>query len=161
MPNHVRNVLKFKHLKEKDIEFIINTIGTPLPRPSGDLTVFHDHTIDFDKIIPEPKTEAECPDRYKMNKDSHVAVLEDKPWFNWYAWHIDNWGTKWEAYDGYTKVGKSYIIFVFNTAWSMPYPVIERLRLLGYDFEHRYADEDYGSNCGILDYESEQRVHTL
>ena len=88
MPNHIRNVLKFKHLKEKDIEFIIKTIATDIE----DADIFKDgrkiYTIDFNKIIPEPKTEAECPDRYKMNKDSHAAELEDRPWFNWYDWHI-------------------------------------------------------------------------
>ena len=49
MPNHVRNVLTFRKLKPKEIDFIIDTIAVP-----------HEDTyiIDFDKIIPEPKTEA-------------------------------------------------------------------------------------------------------
>ena len=88
-----------------------------------------------------------------MNKDSHVETDKDRPWFDWYEWNLKYWGTKWEAYDCYSKIGKSYITFVFSTAWSIPYPVIERLHVMGYDFELRYADEDYGNNCGILSYE--------
>ena len=166
MPNHVRNVLKFKHLKPKDIEFIITTIAEKQDRPVGDFfdaKTFHDYIIDFNKIIPEPKTKKECPEDCLVNKDSHIMEEEDRPWFDWYTWHNKYWGTKWNAYDGYTKVGKSYVIFVFSTAWSSPFLVIEQLRLLGYPFELRYADEDIGNNCGILDYSEtcERRIYTL
>lgn len=82
-----------------------------------------------------------------MNKSSSIERLKDKPWFNWYKWHIDHWGTKWGAYDGYTKIGKTYILFVFNTAWTVPIPIIKRLRILGYPIDVKYADEDYGVNC--------------
>ena len=42
----------------------------------------------------------------------------------------------------------------------MPYPVIKRLKILGYDFDIRWADEDYGSNCGKISYKaSEQDWH--
>lgn len=152
MPNHVRNVLKFRKLKKKDIDFIINTIAIPMTVPT-DPVEETTYLIDFDKIIPEPKDESDCPDDYKVNKDSHIMEYEDRPWFDWYKWHNKYWGTKWNAYDGYTIIGKSYVTFVFSTAWSMPHPVIERLHLLDYEFELRYADEDYGSNCGILSYE--------
>lgn len=156
MPNHVRNVLKFKNLKEDDILFIKNMITT---RKEGDAEGVYpeDDVIDFDKIIPEPKEESECPDACKVNKDSHIAEYEDRPWFDWYTWHNEYWGTKWNAYDSYTMVNKSSITFVFNTAWSMPYPVIKRLKVLGFDFDIRWADEDYGSNCGKIDYKASEQ----
>ena len=152
MPNHVKNVLKFKKLKPDDIRFILDTICSPVEDDAGGMTLH----IDFDKIIPEPKTESECPDEFKVNKDSHIAEYEDRPWFDWYRWHLHYWDTKWNAYDSYSITGKSYITFVFSTAWSMAYPVMEKLHLLGYEFELKYADEDYGSNCGILTWTSEQ-----
>ena len=152
MPNHVRNVLKFSKLKSKDIELLLNTIATQIERPKGSLEVFNDYAIDFDKIIPEPKDESDCPDDCKVNKDSHVEEDKDRPWFDWYAWRNTYWGTKWGAYDCYSKAGKSCITFVFSTAWSAPFPIYERLQLLGYNFEVRYADEDIGSNCGIITY---------
>lgn len=150
MPNHVKNVLKFKKLKPDDIENIVHLIAI---ESEDDPKTYW---IDFNKIIPEPKYESECPEDCKVNKDSHISTNPDKPWFDWYKWHIKYWGTKWGAYDCYSIMGKSYVTFVFSTAWSVAVPVIERLHLLGYSFELRYADEDYGSNCGIITYDSEQ-----
>ena len=152
MPNHVKNVLKFKKLKPDDVSFLVNTIASPMERPED----YSNYAIDFNKIIPEPQFESECPDEFKVNEESSCEILKDRPWFDWYRWRIHYWDTKWGAYDCYSVMGKSYVIFVFSTAWSIAYPVIERLKLLGYEFELQYADEDYGSNCGRITYSSEQ-----
>lgn len=158
MPNHVINVLKFKNLKPKDVDTIINLIATPIHEG----TTKPSYAIDFDKIIPEPRTAEECDPIYVFSDEQiesgHTGVqcTDDRNWFNWYEWRVDNWGTKWGAYDCYSEQGKSYITFVFNTAWSIAYPVMQKLELLGYDLELRYADEDWGSNCGILSYSREQ-----
>ena len=151
MPNHVRTVIKISKLKKDDIDIVLNLIASPRieDRPT-------EYVIDFNKIIPEPETEDECPDEYKVNKSSPIELLKDKPWFNWYEWHIDHWGTKWGAYNCYTKIGKSYIKFVFSTAWSVAQPIIERLSLLGFPLEVKYADEDWGSNCGVVTWSREQ-----
>lgn len=145
MPNHVRTVIKISKLKKDDIDIVLNLLATKLDDP--ELPDREDWAIDFNKIIPEPEDESECPDKYKVNKDSHVELRKEKPWFNWYKWHIDHWGTKWGAYDCYTKIGKSYIKFVFSTAWTAPMPIIYKLSVLGYDIEVKYADEYYGVNC--------------
>lgn len=156
MPNHVKTVVKFKHLKPDDIAIILNTIATDKKKYDEDLETDNTYQIDFNKIIPEPETEDECPEEYKVNKDSHVRPSDEKPWFNWYKWHIENWGTKWDAYDCYTLIGKSWITFVFSTAWSPALPIFDKLALLGYDIDIKYADEDYGSNCGTAYWTSEQ-----
>ena len=154
MPNHVKTVVKINKLEKDDIDFILNTIASPfLHTPEG---IPVEYAIDFNKIIPEPEDESECPDEYKVNKDSHIAVRDEKPWFDWYEWHIANWGTKWGAYDCYTKIGKSYIKFIFSTAWNVAQPIIERLSLLGFPLEVKYADEDWGSNCGVVTWSHEQ-----
>lgn len=153
MPNHVRTVVKFNKLKKDDIDIILKLIATcshSPEKPEGE------YFIDFDKIIPEPKIETECPDDCKVNKSSHVELDKDRPWFDWYAWRVKYWGTKWGAYDCYTEIGKSWIQFVFSTAWSLAYPVIQKLALMGYNIEVKYADEDWGHNCGKLTYTSEQ-----
>ena len=149
-------MIKFNKLKQDDIDVILNLITTPCSHTEE----VAEYIIDFDKIIPEPKTKEECPDKYRMSEDSYVSAREDKPWFNWYSWHIDYWGTKWGAYDGYTLIGKSWIKFVFSTAWSLAYPIISKLALMGYNFEVKYADEDLGSNCGIITYSNEQGFDT-
>ena len=146
IPNHVKTVIKISKLKKDDIDIVLNLLASPMTTPTDPIEKT-EYAIDFNKIIPEPEDESECPDEYKVNKESHVELLKDKPWFNWYKWHINHWGTKWGAYDCYTKIGKTYILFVFNTAWTVPIPIIKRLRILGYPIDVKYADEDYGVNC--------------
>lgn len=155
MPNHVRTVVKFKNLKsEDDVKFILNIIASPaLTTPTEEIIEWR---IDFNKIIPEPRTEEECPEIFLAEPGKAIEEDKEKPWFNWFDWHIANWGTKWNAYDGYTKIGKSYITFVFSTAWNIAIPVIEKLSILKYDIDVKYADEDLGVNCGTLTYTSEQ-----
>ena len=153
MPNHVRNVVKISKIKPEEIDMVLDMITMTLDDPT-----FPDqqYMIDFDKIIPEPRDESECPDEYKVNKSSSIEILKDKPWFNWYKWHINHWGTKWGAYNCYTEIGKTWIMLVFSTAWTAPIPIIYKLAVLGYNIEVRYADEDYGVNCGRMKYTSEQ-----
>jgi len=148
MPNHVKNVLTFRNLKSEDKRFILDTIASA--KEEGG------HRIDFDKIIPEPRTKEECPEDCIVNKDSHVSPIEEKPWFDWYAWRNKYWGTKWGAYDCYTTTTDTTVIFIFETAWSLAYPVITKLPLLGYKFDIRWADEDWGSNCGKITFSREQ-----
>lgn len=69
----------------------------------------------------------------------------------WYEWCTNNWGTKWNAY-GYDE-GTDYSAsgnLHFQTAWSAPHPVIKKLAQMYPDiiFEHEWADEDIGVNCG-------------
>ena len=146
MPNHVINVVKFKHLKPNEVDFILEA----LTHEYNDT----ERILDFNAIIPEPKTKDKCPEDCLVNKDSHVMEVPEKPWFDWYAWHNKYWGTKWDAYDGYTKIGKTWVMCVFNTAWSAPFPIYEALaQKYNFEFEVKYADEDYGSNCGKITYD--------
>ena len=66
---------------------------------------------------------------------------------DWYSWSTSNWGTKWNAYEQYPREGGA---IKFETAWSTPYPVIEALSRKYPEavFFLRYADEDFGHNCG-------------
>ena len=157
MPDYIRNVLKFKNLKSDDIQIILDLITSPAS-PVEIPGVHYKSEIDFNKIIPEPITKEECPKEYLLDEYLGIARMKDKPWFNWYDWHIANWGTKWNACDSNIKVGKSYITFAFSTAWDLPWHIYKRLSLLNYDMEIRYANEELGSNCGKIIYnKSEQR----
>lgn len=93
-------------------------------------------SVDFNKIIPMPD-----------DVDSHY-------------WYIAKWGTKWNSY-GYTadtgfKDGK----LTFLTAWSAPHPILEKLSEMYPDikFEHEWADEDIGMNCGRYVYFDDERT---
>ena len=112
--------------------------------------------MDFDLIIPEPRYKTDCPKKYQVNSKSHVEEDRDRPWFDWYEWRIAHWSTKWNAYDGYTIIGKTQLTFVFSTAWNIPGKIYAKLCMLGYDIEIRYADEAIGSNCGTLTYNTKE-----
>lgn len=152
MPNHVMNKWKISHIPQEKLQYILDKLTM--------ITEEGDRIIDFDLIIPEPRYKKDCPADCIVNKDSHVMEDKDRPWFDWYAWRNKYWNTKWGAYDGYTHTGKTYIIMYFQTAWSFAYPVAEKLAELGYDLDLQYADEDYGSNCGRLQYNAETKEWT-
>ena len=71
----------------------------------------------------------------------------------WYHWCIENWDTKWNAYDNKT-VNNGCI--KFSTAWSSPEKVIEKLaeKYPEAKIEHWWADEDTGNNTGYKAYEN-------
>lgn len=157
MPNHVRNYIKINKLdcNPDTINHIVNRITA---KEKGSDSRY----IDFDLIIPEPRLKQDCARQYINKPDSHIETDSERPWFDWYAWHINNWGTKWNAYDGYVLSGKTWITLVFSTAWSFPTPIIKQIvnillqmGLKGFEVNVKYADEDLGTNCGEIHY-SEQ-----
>jgi len=152
MPNHVKNVWKISHIPQDKLQYVLDKI-----------TMIYDHDmriIDFDLIIPEPRLKKDCPADCIVNKDSHVAEIKDRPWFDWYAWHNKYWNTKWNAYDGTTEYGKTWIRLIFSTAWSFPTPIARKLADLGYDLDIKWADEDLGNNCGRISYDAEEDAWT-
>lgn len=76
--------------------------------------------------------------------------LRDYGFSTWYDWCCENWGTKWNAYSIETAEDS----IAFDTAWAAPVVVIDRLAQLfpEVEIEHRWADEDTGSNCGHTTY---------
>ena len=47
----------------------------------------------------------------------------------WYHWCIDNWGTKWDVCDKSIEMSDyDSLEITFNTAWSPPEGIVERLR---------------------------------
>lgn len=151
----MRTIVKLSKLKDPQV--ILNLVATRSTDPD-DPGSGEEWVMDFNKIIPEPRTIEECPDDYIIEsaKEAHIQEDEERPWFDWYRWHRDYWGVKWPAYDGYSIIGKSYIEFVFSTPWNLAYPVIHKLDLLGCNIDVKYADEDTGHNCGKLSYTPEQ-----
>lgn len=65
---------------------------------------------------------------------------------NWYDWSLNNWGTKWNAYDQSDNGDE----IVFCTAWSTPVNAMQLLSAKYPEIEFRiqYADEDFGHNVG-------------
>jgi len=120
MPNVVRNVVKVKGLSE-----LKGIFYQPKSR-----------TIDFNTIIPEPKTPNDCHEKYILGDDKKcregigLQEQDGKPWFNWYDWHMDNWGCKWNVMDG-SRPDPDTVIF--ETANTCPYPIIAKISKIAGD----------------------------
>ena len=68
---------------------------------------------------------------------------------DWYNWSISTWGTKWNACE--TEVYEESGVIEFQTAWSKPHGIF--LEIAKHTpIRVEYADEDLGSNCGIVDF---------
>lgn len=125
MPNHITNRIT----GPATILDRLTRAATDEDTPGHNVTA-DGRVIDFNCLIPEPEN----------NSD-------------WYAWRINHWGTKWNAYtptitthdDGTVTIG-------FQTAWPAPFGIINELtlRLPGETLRVQWADEDLGRNLGDL-----------
>ena len=95
MPNHCNNQLTLA--SGEDLLSVLN----PYLIYKGD----GEYSLEFQKIIP---------------MDEELLKGED-----WYDWRVENWGTKWEGYEG--RFNEDQTAFSFCTAWSPPLPVIKKL----------------------------------
>ena len=132
MPNHITNKIEFSGNQES-IDKILELI-------KGE-----DTCIDFEKIIPMPSN------IFRGNLGPEERNKYGKS--NWYDWSLFNWGTKWNAYSSHLYSDNNTI--EFDTAWSCPLPVLDKLAELCYEhkvsFTGKWADEDTGHNVGIFE----------
>ena len=148
MPNHITTILRAP-------QEVIHTLLT-------------EEGVDFNRIIPMPddvikggighaKIDGEMQKVYwpegKRTEDDPMGLkVEPIPYpegaTDWYEWSINNWGTKWNAYDH--ELSEDDTVVRFDTAWAHPYPVITKLSEMYPDvlLAVIYADEDLGSNFG-------------
>ena len=106
------------------------------------------------------------PELLAMGMRSIAGYMEHGA-VGWYDWSLANWGTKWDCYEVSREMEDGQLIYVFDTAWSPPSPVVEKLMELfpGIGIEHRYFDEGhcfwgitvYSPNGGIMEYDSQER----
>jgi hypothetical protein len=63
---------------------------------------------------------------------------------NWYDWCVENWGTKWDAYNiGTQRLSDTSLYVMMETAWSPPIPIFEKLVELGFEISAYYLDEGW------------------
>ena len=108
----------------------------------------------------KPKTVKTCPIKYFYSavEDPHITRLIEKPWFNWYDWRQDHWGTVSNALDTHImKTHHASIKFIFQTKWTLPEPIIKALMYLNHTFIVHYASEN-GSCCGQIEYDSKTKT---
>lgn len=164
MPNHVTNKVTFKgspervkELREKckdgEREFSFQSF---YPMPVELFGTTSPARIVSEEEMQEWRDKFERGELKEYERDSRPITEQQSKDFkkrfgtnNWYDWHIQNWGTKWDCYDVFVNEGEDHLI-QFNTAWSTPLVAMAKLSELFPDIEiHvKYADEDFGSNVG-------------
>jgi len=154
MPNHCTNILSLVD-KTKSIQKVLKPY---VKKEKGDYS-YPRYFLDFEKILPMPKgikltakyssmdnlTKKRTPLQQK-NWEKKIKDLEEKNVAEfgikgWYDWSVENWGTKWNSYDGQWGEEDANC-FSFLTAWSPPFPVINQLsKLCKCAFRLSYLDE--------------------
>lgn len=159
MPNHVTNQLSITSDKQTidkikqeifvDEKFDFNRIS-PMPEILSSMVSSSD--------IDEAKFRLGLKNRYSTtnsNIDEFVVeqlinAYKQTGFVYWYDFALENWGTKWNAYEVHITMNNENINVQFETAWSTPEPIIRKFSLLypHAEFKVAYADEDFGANCG-------------
>lgn len=104
MPNHVFNVLKVSGPKQEVNRFILHAEGLYPWDTANKLEL-----LSCASFIPPPKDAIE-----------NYGEIG-------YHWAVANWGTKWGCYDIDRHIGKRSVLYIFQSAWSPPVPVIYRM----------------------------------
>ncbi len=160
MPNHITNyiipVTSDDKLKEEFFNALRGENGAidfnsviKMPDELKDTIAGSDSVVpdrEYEKAVKERKELAYegMPISESMQKD----YMERFGASDWYEWSILNWSTKWNAYE--IDTGEYHIRF--DTAWSTPLGVFKALseKFPDLKFYVFYADEDLGSNCGVV-----------
>lgn len=105
-----------------------------------------DMNVTFNMLIPSP---AEDDPIFTCTRTDHGNGLigYSMDGYSPLDWNREHWGTKWDAYESMTD-GIEDGVLQFQTAWSCPMPVFQKLieRFPGEHIELLWADEDLGSN---------------
>lgn len=142
MPNHITNIVSIKprYSDEDESDYDekhaqINDLYKRLKTDESD--------FDFNAVIP-------MPDTVERGDLSLERQRELGPENNWYDWSVKHWGTKWNSYEvrylnrSYDNDTEVYDILVkFETAWSPPVPVLQKL---AEDFEVEFTWVDEGDD---------------
>ena len=84
--------------------------------------------------------------RFEEAGKKRLRIIEETGFASWYPWAIANWGTKWGAYStSQLEQIDGGIRFSFDTAWSPPEPIFEKLaeEFPQLTFDIAYFDEGW------------------
>ena len=145
MPNWCENKLIIRGKKEDLVNFLKKHYVV------ANQSHYEDY-LDFNTIIPEPSTKEECDSEYVLPtpKVHVIGVADDeRSWFDWYSWHCNKWGTKWNSTNAFAcepedilSENLTEITIWFDTAWSPCRPIIYRLIIMYPEllFEYKYFE---------------------
>lgn len=174
MPNWCGNVITiynpkvFKEKCIKDGQFSFNNI---IPTPKH-VELFNDMGITpyaqqlmKDSGVVKENLTGELDNTFF--KYSVIDFLYAKDWLDkqedktgirangWFDWNCDNWGTKWDVDEDVVDLGllndaickNTDFTFSFDTAWTPPIPVLEKMAELGVTFDFESEEPGYNIYC--------------
>ena len=135
MPNHCHNRVTVYSANTEDVAKIKqmfedeNCFGQIIPEPDWANTPLDEKTAG-NWLHPTRGKVGELPitqqDRYGESQRFHSTGIADD---RWYDWRLQNWDTKWDAYDVVvTDDDPDQLEVEFNTAWSPPEAVCTAIR---------------------------------
>lgn len=114
MPNWCSNDLTIKTQTPEQFVEVIQAITNDSEQP-----------FDFNRIIPIPE---ELKNTSAPNNTNAQEMKDKYGYTDWYEFQVSNWGTKWNACDVTLEIeSPTELSLSFNTAWSPPIPVIEKI----------------------------------
>jgi hypothetical protein len=158
MPNWCYNTLCVSGNKEQLADFVSKTIIPQNMSSEGEYNESHRFTFNIlhptpkaleADFAPLPKLGNETDEEYKARLAENVRLYGAE---DWYRWHIDNWGTKWDCSSTYVdELNDTNLNVHFNTAWSPPVEWLEKVIPMypKLDFDLIF-DEEGESFCGKL-----------
>jgi len=119
MPNHTDNRVILSHDDSQQIDMIYNIMNT-------------ENTPLCQTLIPMPK------------ELEGTAGFDENGTTGWYLWRLQHWGTKWDIYNPHVnRMDANTLVMNFDTAWSPPIPVYDKLVDMGFEVSARYLDEGW------------------
>ena len=159
MPNHCHNRVTF---------YSSGSAPESLEQIAKLKQIFEDENC-FGQIIPEPdwaNTPLLTSDSHygtKYGNDGELPQSIEDPWKRlvfkstgitdqrWYDWRLQNWDTKWDAYDvEVTDDDPECLEIEFNTAWSPPEAICHAIREQYPDIDVSWFYDEPG--CEIAGY---------
>lgn len=164
MPNWVYNSVSISGTKEQ-VEAFYDKASAVHPETfdeaTGKVVYTENPEFSFWNFIAPPKEAVDSGEYFGTHGWSEGKALGDTP-NNWYNFQCDKWGTKWDACDVYAettylKDGTAEISLSYNTAWSIPEPVmramVEQHPELTFSFsceEEQGWGAEYSGEDGVL-----------
>jgi len=156
MPNWVENDLRISAKSKEELSRIKERI------------IDKDGHLSFAILVPEDRDD----ESYWVDPEKHCLsdedAREDGKVFNWYDFHCDKWGCKWDASEDDVFEDGCYLSIRFSTPWSAPvhwYDVLVEtfpdatigLRAVDPSMDYFWEGSDLVELSGVVDYDELKR----
>ena len=87
--------------------------------------------FDLSSVIPRPAVfegTVASGDKENQENPQNQLAFKETGFYHWYDWAVAKWGTKWNSYEfRWVDEEPEKLVFLFETAWSMPEPILQKL----------------------------------